>query len=353
MATATSETRNWLTLATLTLENISSKIFDNISEGAVFYMMLQRQEGGYKSLDSLGERARIPVLHTLNSMQVYDGADELKTDQPDTHTNAFYDWRAATVNVTITGMDEAKNMGEHALFGLLEERFSVANISAQENFNKFSLQGDAINGNTVNTAYVDPDTTRSFVDPLFKIISKTGTNTVGSIDPTATGNSWWQNLFKDSTATTYATFDDEIELLHLQASRGPLGRPNLHLVDENVFIFYKRVRRAAYRETDFTRIDIPFENVAFHGAPVVPDQHVPDVNGDDLVLDAAAGTWAMLNTRTFQIQYLSSQNFAPTDPIVMPRQDATLWYLRWKGALVCGNRKKNALLFGLNTAIAS
>lgn len=356
MATATSETRNWRTLATLTLERQAKKVWDNVTQGSAFFDLLKRREDGYVAIDSLGERARMPVSHTLPAMQVFDGADELRTTQPDTHTNAFYDWREAAVPVTVTGKERNQNKGEHQIMNLVRERFNLANSAASESFNKYLLRGDVENSdaNSLVTPFTDTGTGRVFIDPLFKIVAKApSTGVVGAIDPAGSGNSFWQNLILDGGGASWAAFDKNIDFQHMRCSRGPHGPPDVHICDENVLVYYKLIRRQVYRETNFRRIDIPWENIAFHGAPLVADQFMPNVEDNDSVVEAAKGTWVMLNTKTFQIQYLASENFSVDGPIRPPRQKATIWYLMWSGALVCGNRRKNNVIFNIDTTVTS
>jgi hypothetical protein len=244
------------------------------------------------------------------------------------------------------------------LFNLLDERFTVANLTAPELFNRRLLRGDADNddANSLVTPWTDPTRGRAFIVPLYGIVSKATNNTIGSIDPTAAGNSYWQNLVKDMVGVaTYDAQDKALDFEWMRCIRGPaaLGGPNLHLVDENVMVWYKAMRRVKFRETVFTRIDVPWENVAFHGSPVVADQFQPNVKDDDTVQAATEGTWAMLNTRTFQIQVKKNKNFSVYGPLQPARQEATIWYLIWRGALLCGNRKKNCVLHTIDTTVVA
>jgi len=341
----------------MTLTKVAKQIFDNVTQGSAFFDMLIKSPNGFKTVSSLGDRASIPILHTLADMHVFSGADELQTAQPDTHTRAFYDWRSAAIPITITGEDQDKNSGEEALFNLLDERFTVAKLTAPELFNKRLLQGDANNddANSLATAWIDPTLGRSFIDPLFKFLKLApATGVVGAIDPALTGNSYWQNGVSDMAAdSTFAAQDTALDLAWITAKRSPLGPPNMHLVDENTFIWYKKVRRSFFQENQFTRIDIPWENVAFHGAPVIPDQFMPNVSDDDTVLAATEGSWAMLNTHTFQLQVKADKNFSVMGPLQPTKQEATIWYLIWRGAFVCGNRRKNHVLHGIDITVAS
>ncbi len=357
MPTPTTETRNWRTLITLTLTKVVKQIFDNVSQGSAFFDTLLKSPNGFKLIDSLGDRASIPILHTLADMHVFSGADELQTAQPDTHTRAFYDWTSAAIPITITGEDRDKNSGEEALFNLLEERFTVAKLTAPELFNKRLLQGDANNSdsNSLSTPWVDPTLGRSFIDPIFKFVKlDPTTGVVGGIDPAATGNSFWQSLVADMAAdSTFAAQDDQLDLTWIQCLRGPLGAPNIHLMDEATFRWYKKLRRSYFQETQFSRIDVPWENVAFHGAPAIPEQFMPNISDDDTVLADTEGSCAMLNTNTFQLQVNKDKNFSVMGPLQPATQEATIWYLIWRGAFLCGNRRKNAVLHGIDTTVAS
>ena len=108
-----------------------------------------------------------------------------------------------------------------------------------------------------------------------------------------------------------------------------------------------------HQNPSYQKADIPFENVAFYGKPVVHDEIVPDVfTGSETVL-ATAGTWFMINSQFFKIKAHADTNFAPT-PFQKPEnQDAKVSHILWLGGIGISNRRKHGVMGDIDTTIAS
>lgn len=157
----------------------------------------------------------------------------------------------------------------------------------------------------------------------------------------------------NSASTTFAGFLKELDKLYNDCTKGPGGRPDLNLVDQNVFELYVAALRTQNRFVDYNKADIPFENVAFHGQPVTWDEFVPDVaNGTIASIPvAASGTWYMLNTQFFQIKHFL--DFEPT-PFTKPEnQDAKVAHILWHGGIGVSNRRKHGVMKSIDTTTAS
>src|SRR6185295_14929837 len=79
-------------------------------------------------------------------------------------TSAFWDWRQASVPITIDGLSERKNSGEARMLNLLEAKTKQSQLGIKEMCNKALLQGNG--GSSITTAFTNPLTGAVFLDPL-------------------------------------------------------------------------------------------------------------------------------------------------------------------------------------------
>ena len=356
MAIPSSTTKYYDALLTTTLENwLVTNAVDQILTANAFFNALRARPGGYKVLGSLGERARIPLRYALGTPDSYGDYDALKNNPYDGLTTAFYDWRQASDAAQISGMEEAKNSGEEAVLNLLEEKKDQVMAGMREWFAKCVLQGQGVNaGSSLTTAYTSPNNGSVFIDPMFVLVKydPTTSTVIGNINQST--YSWWQNKYKDSDATgSFAIFFSELDEMWMDCGKGPGGKPDLHICDENVFRLYLKALRSFHENPSYRAADIPFENVAFHGMPLVWDEFMPDVAGGSTTLDTASGTWVMLNTGTFQLHAHAGTNFTPTPFVTPTNQDARVSHIMWKGALVCSARRKNGVIGDIVTTVTS
>lgn len=354
MAIPSSTTKYYDALLTMTLENwLVTNAQDQILTSNAFLHALQARANGYKTQGSLGERARIPLRYALGTPDAYGDYDALKNVPYDGFTTAFYDWCQASDAVQISGMEEAKNSGEEAVMNLLEEKKDQTMDGLKEWFARTILQGNGINLVTsgIDTNFVSPSNGAVFVDPLFKLIDYTPTSStvVGNINQLT--YPWWRNKEKASAATCYNEFFAELDELWMDCGKGPGGKPDLHLCDENVFRLYLKALRDFHENPSYRAADIPFENVAFHGMPLVWDEFMPDASTGSTVLVTTTGTWVMINTATFQVQAHAGTNFRPTPFVTPTNQDARVSHIMWKGSLVCSARRKNGVMGAIDTTV--
>lgn len=348
---ATSLTLNYDAFLSTTLFNYHRTLEDEISTANALLYTLMKGEGSdaYQEVSDLGDRMQIPLMYELGSADSYSGYDQLNVDPMDGITSAFFDWRQLAVPITISGLEEKKNAGEAKIIDLLKAKTKQAVLGIQEKFAKALIQGNLLNSGNAYDAYVSPTNGSVFLDPLFKLVNKAGTGTVGSID--ASSQTWWANQYKSSSATTFAGFLKELRTHRNNCSKGPGGPPDLHVVDQQTYELYEAALAAAHRNPSYQVADIPFDNVAFYRAPVTWDQFMIDVQNYTTTI--TKGTWLSLNTKFFYIRAHKGTNWMPTEFQKPVGQDAKVAHILWLGGIGVSNRRKHGVYFNIDITIAA
>lgn len=339
-------------LLSTTLFNYRKTLEDNISKtNAVIWYLRNKVEGGYKTVEDIGDRMQVPLMYELGQADSYSGYDVLDVTPMDGITSAFWDWRQASVPIAISNLEKKKNKGKAKILSLLESKTKQAEMGMQEFFNKRLLVGAG--GATITTAYTSPINGSSFLDPLPKLVAydPTASVSVGNINQLT--YSWWRNQTFNSISTTYQGFLKELRKLRLLASRGPGGSPDFHVTNEDVYLLYEAALASAHRNPSYQKADIPFDNVLFYGKPTTYDELVPDIQGGSETPSTSSGTWWMLNMQFMGIQVDAETNFAPTEFQRPENQDAEVSHILWLGGIGTSNRRKQGAMGGIDTAIAS
>ncbi len=189
MPSGTTLTLTYDEILSTTLFNYSRRLYDNISKAnALLFMLMRVREGGYKTLESIGDRMQVPLMYELGSADSYSGYDQLDVTPMDGITSAHWDWRQASVPVAISGLDEKKNSGEAKIIDLLESKVKQADMGLRDFFNTRLLIGAG--GSSIQTAYTSSLNGSAFLDPLPLLIDFTPTvsQTIGNIDQSV--HSW-------------------------------------------------------------------------------------------------------------------------------------------------------------------
>lgn len=347
-------TANYDALLSTTLYNYSSELMDQISTGnVVFWWLKNKREAGMRGVDNIGQKIQIPLMYELGKADFYSGYDILDTSSADGITAAFYDWRQMSVPIAISRKEERQNAGKAQIIDLLEAKINQAELGIQDLWGRALLQGNLPNGGSPVVDFVSAANGASGFDPLGFLIQKDPTSaaTVGNIAQNT--YSWWQNKVKDmSSVATNAAFGQSLRNLYNQCSRGPGGFPDLHVVDQQTYETYESYLATFHRNPDYTKADIPFDNLKFKGGTVVWDEFVPDV-GTPGAMQNDKGTWFMINTKFLEVRYDKQTNFINT-PFVRPaNQDAKVSEILWMGATCINNRRKHGVAFTIknNTAL--
>lgn len=357
---ATSVTRSYTSVIALTLDKVREAVEDQITKNNK-YLFFIRRSGNWQGVASLGDRLRVPLMYELAPADSYSGFGQIDTTPADGITDAFFDWRQAAATISLSGLDEAMNSGPEGVVSILKARTKQAVLGLEDFFSKGILQGQgSVSASTTNlaTAYVSPINGSTFIDPLGLIVKAdpTSSTSIGAINQST--NTWWQNKYQDSGASTFAGFLIELRNIFNQASKGgggAKGQPDFNLCDQNTYELYESALAAAHRNPDYKLGDIPFETVAFKGRPVVWDENVPDIKNGDLTVGSTtdAGTWYTLNSNFLGVTFHNDHNFTIGEFIKPENQDARTAKVLWYGTHWTSQRRKQGVLFGISTSIAA
>lgn len=352
---ATQLTLNYDAILSTTLFNYHKTIIDNISTSNFYFYALTKGEG-YEGVEDLGDRAAIPLMYALGSADTYSGWDTLPTGPMDGITSVFFEWRQLSIPIAISALEEKKNRGsETRMSNLLKAKTEQATMGIQEIWAKMLLQGLGMIDNTagnIETAYVSPNNGSFGVDPLFLFVKKDPTTgTVGSIN--AANETFWRNQQKQSAAASYAAFKKELRNLYNNCKKGPGGPPTVHLTDQLTSEYYEEVLSASHRNPSYQKADIPFDAVGFKGHAMVWDEFMPNVMARTTTQLDTQGTWAMINPKFIKVKYDKHTNFV-NGPFEKPvNQDGKVAHILWLGSHLCGNRKKQGVLYNINTTVVA
>jgi hypothetical protein len=218
--------------------------------------------------------------------------------------------------VTISGIEEAKNNGEAQIIDLLEGKIFQTQETVIENMNTMFWADGTGNSN-------------KDWNGLDLIVTKPNT-TLGGIDPTGAGNSFWASTETNQggalTAAGMATLYNDVSVGNDQ--------PTIIITTQALYEKYEALLDGQIRYTDTDVADGGFQNLLFKGAPVTFDGA------------CTSGEMMFLNTKYLQLVAHSDVWFKPT-PFVRPtNQDAVFSQLLCYGQLTCSNRARQGYLFG-------
>jgi hypothetical protein len=222
----------------------------------------------------------------------YDGYDLLSTAPVDHLTAGQYQWRLASVPVSISGKEtDIQNRGESAIINLLESKQRNAEKSLRDLINQ-KLHG-ASNG-------------AKDIRSLATLID--ATSTVGDINSTT--NSYWQanvatgGVFSAVGIATWRTMYNTLK------NRG--GNPDMIITTQTVHEAYEATMSPQIRYTSLETGETKFKDLEFAGAKVRFDDQ------------CASGVSYFLDSDVIQLFVHENRNFKLNDFVRPPDQDAVV-----------------------------
>jgi len=346
-----SETVTYSTIAAIALDKLSDKIADAISTAnAAFYFY--KKKGNWEGVSSGGRQLRKSVLYNLQTVRPLGSFGTVNVNPVDSHTSSYWTWVQTAVPVSFSDLEEFQTSGEESIRTIVQAKYQQAKASLDDFFSRALLRGQAdIDTTSLTTAITSPIDGSQFIDPLGKIIAyaPTASLTVGGIDQST--NTYWQNQYTNSAATTLAAFLAELRFLHIKCQRGGGGgakAPDFNLVDERTFAVYEKALALTHRNPDYNMADIPFNNVIFKKAPVIADELMPDVdNGSTTISD---GSWYMCNSEYMGFTYDKKKSFKLGATIRPNNQLVSTALMPVRGTHWTNNRRKLGVLGDINVS---
>jgi hypothetical protein len=309
---------NFDALLSTTLANYRDKLTDNVftARPLTYWLSdkgrIRTESGGTKIVEQL-------IYGQNDTVKSYSGYETLSLTPQEGITAAEYEWKQYGASIAISGIEEAKNNGEHAIIDLLEAKIMQAEESLREGFNQmFFGNGTGNSGKNWNG--------------LGNLIERG--NTVGGIDssvvtaPGVVGNEFW-NSYEENTAGA-------LTLLQMATAYNSVSvgndHPDLILTTQTLFEKYESLLQPQLRYTDTKTAEAGFQNLLFKGAPIMYDVHAP------------AGTMFFINSKYLKLVGHTDKWFAQTDFVRPENQDARFALIMCYGNLVCSNRAKQGKL---------
>lgn len=312
-------------LVATTLRNRRSDLQDNMSDNVPFYNRLRRKNK--MSLDG-GRDIVIPLEYAENgSFQFYSGYETLNISVNDFIDAAVYDWKQASVAVSISGLEQIKNSGRHALIKLLSSKIK----NAQKTYT--NQMGAQVHADGTGSGGKE-------IGGLGLFNPTTNTNSAGGID--ANTYTWWRNVVLDFTtfnggATTSANIQAAMRNLYIQLMLNS-ERPDLVLMDDLYYGHFWGSLMAIQQITGTSEGKAGFSSLKFVDADVVNEG---GIGGNLSNATLANSVMHMLTT-----DYLNFTTHADRDIEIVGgerqslNQDATVQLMLWAGNMTCSNRRQ-------------
>jgi hypothetical protein len=267
---------------------------------------IRTESGGTKIVEQL-------IYGQNGTVSSYEDYETLSLTPQTGISAAEYDWKQYGASIAISGIEEAKNNGEHAIINLLEAKIMQAEESMREGFNQmFFADGTGNSGKNWNG--------------LGNLVESG--NTVGGINSATAGNEYWRS-YEENTAGALTLL--QMATAYNSTSVGN-DHPDVILTTQTLFEKYESLLQPQLRYTDTKTADAGFQNLLFKSAPIMYDTH------------CTAGVMYFLNSKYIKLVGHSDKWFAQTDFVRPENQDARFALIMCYGNLVVSNRKKQGKL---------
>ena len=322
-------------ISAITKKYYVPKLIDNIFESNVLAFRLLKKS----VVCSGGENIVEPLIYAKGDAEFYSDYDMLDVTPNETISASQWDWKQAHAPITISGLDEIKNSGDAAVIRLLTAKMKIAEKKIKDMF------GGTLFKNATGTA-------KEFTTLYDLIVDYT--STVGNI---AGGTySWWNakylnhtvnTSYGNGTVATWAQLQSSTDVRYIQkAMRDMYGvltddsdHPTLIITTQYLYDAYEHSLASNKRFVgDQALADAGFQNLAFRGAVVTVDSHVP------------AGQMFFLNEDYLTFRHHPTRNFNFVPYRKPLNQDAQVAHIFWAGNLTCSNRRRQGVIVAFPTS---
>jgi len=313
-------------IVTTTLRNRSGVIADNMSKNNALLMRLSKR-GKVKPVSGGRTIVRELAYAENSTFQRYSGYELLNVAPSDVISAAEFDWKQASVAVTISGLEQMQNSGPDAILDLLEARIEVAEKTMQNN-----LSSDMYSDGTASSG--------KQIGGLQLLVADTVTSgTVGGINQ-GTYTFWRNQTFQTTTEIGSAASSTNIQrcmnTMYMRTMRQS-DKVDLIMADTNYYQFYWQSLQAIQRITSKDMADAGFTSLQYMGADVVADGGIGG--------GCPTNHMYFLNTDYIYWQPHRERNMVPLDKVQSINQDATVQLIIWMGNMTASNRELQGVIF--------
>jgi len=301
------------TLDAYTESTMRDNIFDS---NALFYTL--KKEGAYVPQNG-GKRILEPIMFEKNSTaKSYDGYELLDVTPQNGLTDAEFDWKQYSVQVSIDGKSERINSGDSAAINLLDTKIKQAEMSIIDQLNQ-GLFGDGTGNGGKDLTGVE--------------IAVDSTGTYGNI---ARGTySYWASYEESTSAVLTVAY---VRNLVTGISSGGKDTPRLHITTDTLYNKYEELLFDKQRFVNVMDAEAGFDNIKYKGGMITWDEGCVSTN------------WYALNTNYLKFRYHPDADFKNTPFIQPDNQDAMVSKILWMGNLTGSNSRRQGKLTGKTAA---
>lgn len=310
-------------LASTTLKNYRERMTEQIIDKA--RLLKHLKESGYVREESGGTTIVEPLLYGENStVRSYSGYDILDTTPQEGISAAEYEWKLVSGSVSISGEEEAKNMGSKTqIVKLLSQKVRQLEITMGEEINEMLFSDGSGNGGKDIVgleAMVDDDGT-------FGSFAGIDSNTY----------TFWRNKYL-APGTSFASFGvDAMRTMYHNCSHGST-LPSIIITTQTIFERYEKSLVQNERFVDTKSGDAGFLKLLYKATPIIFDQ------------DCTSGDIYFLTKQYLNFVIHSRRNFVMTEFQKPENQDAKVAQLLLMGNLTTNRRDAHGVIAGLSAA---
>lgn len=309
---------NLTEIVTTTLRNRQRQWFDNVSNNNALLTRL-KQKGQIKTLTG-GRTIVKPLMYAENgNFQYYNGYEVLDISPTDMLTSAEFDWKQASSNVTINGLEQRQNSGSDAFLDLLEARITnTMNTMANQISVGLYSDGTGSGGKQIGGLQL-------------LVADSPTTGTVGGIN--RANYSFWRNKAVTGTTITSSNVQSKYNEVYNQLVRGA-DKVDLIIGDNNHFGSFEESLQANQRFTTSNMAELGFMSYKYKGADVVLE------NGSSFPTDHTY----FLNTNYIGLEVHRDANMTPMDNKSSVNQDAMVIPVLFMGNMTLSNASLQGVL---------
>jgi hypothetical protein len=319
-------TPNLSEIVTTTIEARSGKLADNVSKNNALLDRLERK--GKRKAVSGGRQIVQELEYGENgTFGWYSGYDPLNISPSEVFSAAQFDWKQASVAVSVSGLEELMNAGEEQIIDLLEARIENAERTMR---NQMALavygDGTAAGGKAIGGLQL-------------LVADAPNAGTVGGINRATWA--FWRNVKFGSVAdgggaASTANIISYMNRIWLQLVRGA-DKPDLIPCDNTYYRLYMEALQPQQRFSSSDMAQAGFESLKFQSADVVFDGGIGG--------GCPASHMYFLNTDYIYLRPHSKRQYVPLAPDrFSTNQDAMVKLIGWAGNMTTSGAQFQGVL---------